>query len=640
MATPGTALRVSEYSQQRLVKYVQNIIDAQRISGNVRGTMLQQDRIYQREMDWTEAQRRAQAANATGDASKIQNVTIPVVMPQVETAHSYLVDTFLSSYPVFPVVSGPEYEPVAQQLDAIMGESATRFQYVRHLGMALRDGLKYNLMAVEVEWKNLKVYSVANDAKTDITFGVPVVEEFSGNLIKRLDPYNLITDQRVHISTVHEKGDFVGYVELMTYIQLKNLFLELDSTLTMNADEAFASPCIGAASPTSGDSTQPYYVPQVNPIAIKSAQQTGMDWFSWAGLDEKSKGTSSNMYLVNTMYLRIIPREMGINVGKEQGTNGVPQIFKVIIINGKVTIYVERKSNAHNLLPIIVGQPMEDGLNYQTKSFADNATPYQSLSSGLYNSALLSQRRKVYDRLVYDPLRIAKADIDRVDPVARIAVKQSAYGKPIGEAFAVMPYRDDGVPIILGMAREIAEMSDVSAGQNRAQRGQFQKGNKTLREFDTIMDKADMRPRTMAILLESGWFQPIKHILKMNILQYQPPAELFNQQLQQPVKITPAMLRQIAWQFKIADGVLPVSQLLNPELFDKFLMYAGQAAQLGQPMQYDIQGMAVYNLKLMGASWVDKFKITPEQQDANQVKQAQMQQLANQPPGGQQQPVQ
>jgi hypothetical protein len=77
-----------------------------------------------------------------------------------------------------------------------------------------------------------------------------------------------------------------------------------------------------------------------------------------------------------------------------------------------------------------------------------------------------------------------------------------------------------------------------------------------------------------------------------------------------------------------------VSKLLNPELFQVFLQWAGQAAQLGQPMGYDIAGMAVYNLKLMGASWVDNFKIPQQEQDQQQMKQAQLQQMAKAPAQG------
>lgn len=616
MVTATEALRVSAYSQERLIKYAQSTMDVQTRQTNYRANLEEKDRIYQRELDHTDEQVKARLANRIGDASKMQNVTIPVVMPQVEATHGYLVETFLSSYPIFPVVSGPEYLNIAQQIDAVMGESATRFQYARHLALAFRDGLKYNILAVECEWKSIKVYSVTNAAAKDVVFGTPVETEFSGNILKRLDPYNIIVDPRVQLSEVHEKGDYVGYTELMTRIQLKNLFLELDNTMTMNADMAFES-MSGVPAPGSyGDINNPVYTPRINPMATLDPGISGVNWLNWVGIDSNNKKVShSDMYEVTTLYMRIIPREFGINTGKAQGMNGVPQIFKQIVVNGKVVIYVERKSNAHNYLPIIIGQPLEDGLNYQTKSFADNAAPYQFLASALYNSGIQSQRRKVYDRIVYDPSRINKADIDKVDPVARIAIKQNAYGKPIGESYEVMPYRDDGVPNILAMARDITEMADVSTGQNRVQRGQFQKGNKTRGEFETVMDKSDLRPRTMAVLLESGFIQPLKHILKMNILQYQPPAELYNQSTQQMVEITPSQLRSVAWQFQVADGVMPVSKMLNPELYMQMLQYASAVPQMAA--SYDLVGMGVYSLKLQGATWVDAFKFTPEQTAQN-----------------------
>lgn len=609
MAVAATPILLNTYSQGALLKYVQNAIAFMSTNNNMRDSLLLRDRVYQREMDWTKENLRARAENRQGQANKIANVTMPVVMPQVEAAHGYLVDTFLSSTPVFPVNSVPQYEDIAKQIDAIMDESATRFQYVRQLSMTMRDGLKYNLMACEVEWKNLKVFSVSSNPQKDLVFGTPVETEFSGNILKRIDLYNIIIDDRVLPCEVHEKGDFIGYTELLSRIQLKQLFLELDNTLTMNADAAFQSTS-GVIGVTGSVSTA-YYVPQINPDALRDPTFTTMNWLSWAQIDTKQKIEHADMYEVSTMYVRVIPREYGINAGKNLGINGVPQIFKLITVNQQVIIYCERKSNAHNYLPIVVGQPIEDGLRYQTKSFADNATPYQNISSALWNSGMASQRRKVYDRIFYDPSKINKADIDKADPVARIPVKTEAYGKPISDAIYVAPYRDDGVPNILQMAQQVTEMADISTGQNRVQRGQFQKGNKTLHEFDTVMDKSDLRPRTMAVVMESSFFQPIKYILKMNILQYQPPATLFNAQTQQNVTVDPSDLRKVAWQFKVADGVLPVSQQFNTEELQQLMQLAAGAPQLFAG--YDLGGMIIYNMKLGGATWVDAFKLTQPQ---------------------------
>lgn len=607
MAIVDTPLSLSPAAQSRVISMLNNYIDSSNGASQLRSALLERDLIYYREKDRTEQHQRAQAANRGNDASKMVNPTVPVVAPQVETGLAYLTEVFLSSYPMFPVVAKPKLEDAALQIETILGESAVHFQWAQQFAMAMRDGLKYNLMAVEVEWKRDKVYGVQNSPEQDMRYGVPAETVFEGSDIKRIDMYNAILDMRVPPSQIHKRGDYVGYSELFTRIQLKQLFMDLDSTLTMNATDAFKSGS-GASVTTSDGSAGSFYVPQVNPLGILQSQFNSTNWMSWAKLDTDKQIAYSDMYEVTTLYARVIPKELGINVKN----SGAPQIYKFIIVNRSVVIFCQRKTNAHNYLPIIVGQPIEDGLAYQTKSYADQAAPYQALSTALYISAIQSQRRKVYDRIFYDPTRINKGDMDRVDPVARIAIKSEAYGKPITDAFAVVPYRDEGVSNILGIAREVAEMADTATGQNRTQRGQFQKGNKTRYEFETTMGNSDSRPRMMAVLMESAFFQPIKYILKTNILQYQPPETLYNRQEKVQVEIKPAELRKLVWEFQVADGVLPVDKIIPMELFGQAFQFF--AAVPTAAVEWDITGMFMYQLKLQGARWVDDFRRTPQQQ--------------------------
>ena len=116
---------------------------------------------------------------------------------------------------------------------------------------------------------------------------------------------------------------------------------------------------------------------------------------------------------------------------------------EVIVVNNEVLILAERQTNAHNFLPILVGQPLEDGLGYQTKSFAQNISPYQDIGSSLVNASMYARRRAVFDRMAYDPSRVNAADINKADPVARIAMRPAAYGKNPADAFFQFPFRDD-----------------------------------------------------------------------------------------------------------------------------------------------------------------------------------------------------
>lgn len=620
MATaPNTSHVPSPATQQSLLVFVRQAATFLNNNFNLRSMLLERDRTYQREKDFTEQQNRASAQNRSGNPNAVQNITIPVVMPQVESATAFLTNTFLTGYPIFPVVSKPTQSPAALQMETLVGEHSIKFGYAAELMMAFRDGLKYNLMAVEVSWQNKKVWSLENDptAVTKSNAAKTVETYYQGNVLKRLDPYNLILDTRVkNPSEMHIKGEFAGYTELFSRIQLKQLFMDLGAESTMNARTAFES---GEANYTTVSGESAYFLPQINPQALLAPELTTNNWLLWAGLETANKIRYNNMYEVTTLYARIIPVDFGI-IGKAPST---PAIFKIIVVNRNVVIFFEKQTNAHNFLPIIVGQPNEDGLGWQTKSFGDNATPMQDAATALYNSAIESQRRKVYDRMLYDPSRINKKDIDNVSPVARIPVKQTAYGQPLESAVYSVPYHDEGIAAILGMSRDIVEMSNIVTGQNRVSQGQFQKGNKTRHEFQNVMDHSDARMTMMSILIEYRFLQPVKEIIKLNILQYQPPTTLYNRNTKQPVDINPVDIRQEAMEFKLSDGVLPVDKLLNMQMFETAMQLAQGVPQFAA--EYDLMGMLMYYMQNNGASWINDFRRDPAAQQQFLSQQQQLQ---------------
>lgn len=595
---------ISPDSQISLLRYTGEVLRVLSTSYNFRTRMQEIDRIYQREIDFTTAQTRAKAANRAGDASKMQNITLPVVMPQVESLLTELSEIFLSSYPLFPVFSKPNMIDASLQMETVIGEQGVQFAWAAELLQAMRDGLKYNLMAVEVEWVNKKVYSVANDATVSVKSGVSTETIFAGNSLKRLDPYNLILDTRVQPFEVHTRGEYAGYTQMVSRIELKQRISEMDPMRTMNAKLAFES---GSGQYTTTSSSNSFFVPQVNPFALVDVASVGaganINWHAWAGIDNASPINYSDLYEYTVLYARILPSEHKIF-----GSNGnTPQIWKLIVINRKVIIFAERQSNAHNMLPIIVAQAHEDGLGWQSKSFADNAAPFQALASALYNSGIESQRRKVYDRLIYDPTKITKKDIENTSSVARIPIRSEAYGKPLSEAVYQIPYRDDNAQQIFSVAEQVLQMADVANGQNRVQRGQFQKGNKTRHEFQDTMDNSNARPRMVALVLENRFFTPIKMILKLNTLQFQPPVEMYNRNTKMPVKVDPVALREAAIEFRMADGLMPTDALMSMQLFQSILQTAAQYPPL--IAKWDITGMIFYWLKLEGATWIDDFKI-------------------------------
>lgn len=606
MAFPDVPMSISEQAQNAVVQYLKSSLTLYHTQYNIRDQLLQRDRAYYREQDRTTEQQRAKQANQIGDASKQQNITVPVVMPQTESALSYLASVFLTGYPIFASYAPPEQAAAMKQFDAITIDNSTKFGWVPNLMQTLRNGLKYDLGACEVQWEKKKVASVLTPEMKKLDQGTPTETWYEGNVIRNLDPYNLILDPRVSPELNHLEGEFAGYSKILSRIRCLQMMADLDKTETMNFKKALESGVAQIA--TTAADTEGFYVPSINPDALIPADSLQeFDWLKWASLATPNVGRIAyrNSYLWTVMYCRILPRDFGIR-GRDINQDEV-QIWKFIVINAQVVILAKRMTNAHGYLPILVAKPSNDGLGYQSKSFSENAVPFQQAASSLFNSAIASQRRKVYDRILYDPTRVNKKDIDNVSPVARIPVRNTQLGKGLADAVAPIPYRDEGVGEILQMSQQVVSMSEIANGQNRVTQGQFQKGNKTRREFETVMNNSSARPQMQALALEYTFFTPLKEILKTNVLQYQPKMQILpNAASPEQITVEPDQLRAALLEFQLSDGLVSTEKMASLDVANQVLQAAAAVPTI--PMEYDIMGILAYSWQLQGLNWIDKFK--------------------------------
>lgn len=605
MAAPTTAMPIDATAQAGVVAYLNSAQSLYGTSYNIRSQLMQRDQAYYREGDLSTEELRAKAANQTGDKKKLRNVTVPVVMPQVESQLAALVDTFLTGYPIFATVAPPGNEEALASFDAALSDNSTRFGWVAQLMQVLRDGLKYDLGAVEVSWEKVNIFSITTPELSNLSEGSKTEELYQGNKLLRLDPYNLILDTRVSPERNHIEGEYAGYTECISRINMKmrmDNLAKVNNKVTMNFKAAFES---GSATVSNGAQDAGYFIPTINPDALLPVgQRTEHDWMQWSGLAaNKNNNTIAyhNSYEWTVLYARIMPSDFGMRVPNASTV----QIWKFIVVNRNTVIYAERQTNAHNLLPIIVCKPSNDGMAWQSKSFAENSTPYQDIASALMNSALASQRRKVYDRILYDPTRVRKQDIENTDPVARIPVKNAQFGKGFEGAVQPIPYDDKGVMEPIQMSQQIVQMAEVAVGQNRVQQGQFQKGNKTRTEFTTTMSNASSRQVMGSIGLEATFFWPMKEIIKSNMLQYQPPATLVAPNGNK-VEVDPSKLRGAMVTFQLSDGLMSSEKLASLDVAGTVIQAATQIPLVNQ--EYDVMGIIEHTWDLQGIHWIRDYK--------------------------------
>lgn len=597
----NTPMLLPRKAQEGIVQYAKSCYQMLQAQHNLRSRMKEIDLAYMREQDTSSQNHKAKAANAYGDKTKFQNITVPVILPQVEAAVTYQSSVFLTGTPIFGVTSSAQYIDEALQMQTLIEDQSIRGGWVEQLMLFFRDGFKYNLSALEVSWDSYITAALETDLAFSSTQARPKEVIWEGNCIKRLDMYNTFWDSRVAPSELYYKGEFAGYAEMMSRIALKSFMATLPDKMVDNVKAAFES---GLGS--GGQET--YYTPELNSASLLSSQHGGgFNWLAWAQMDNlQSKINYKDSYEVTTLYGKILPSDFGLRVPAAN----TPQIWKFILVNNHVLIYAERQTNAHGYLPILLGQPLEDGLGYQTKSLAQNAQPFQDITSAMWNSIIAARRRAISDRGIYDPSRIDSAQINSDNPSAKIPVRPAAYGKPVGDAYYPIPFRDDQSSTLMQETEQVLRMADKVSGQNPARQGQFVKGNKTQSEFNTVMGNANGRDQQIAMLYEAQVFTPLKEILKYNILQYQGGVSVYNRTTEQTVEIDPIQLRKAAVEFKVSDGLTPTDKLINSDTLQVALQVLGSSPQIGPA--YNIGQLFSYMMKTQGAD-IAAFEKSPAQ---------------------------
>lgn len=503
----------------------------------------------------------------------LEEITVPVVVSQVDTYVGYLADIFLSGYPLFPVVSTPDSMKEAEAFQSIIEDHAMRGRYARQFLMNFYDGVKYNLTAAEIAWYQQDTYSYPDALESLSGRGGPQPQGLSINQIKRLDPYNLIYDRRVEPVDVPYAGTYAGYVEAIPEIDLKRKLLRYNTTgFGYNTNVAFNKGYGAIAAPFAIGHYKEK--PQIsNIIARQSLQNASLtDWDAFMLGDKyrrQSRGDYSDMFVHTTLYCRIIPSAVGIS-----GPNSDrPQVWKLCVVNDHYIVHAMRIFTIYDMLPIIIGQPREDGFGIQTNSIGENGIDFQEGASKLFGIRLSSARRAVMDRAIYDPEMINSSHLNSPMPAPKIPLRDRSAiaGKTIEQAYKQIPFDSRGTETVINDLATVLSLADQVNGTNKPTQGQFQRGNKTRREWTDTMEGAYNRLRLPALCFEMQFFTPLKEQIKLNIFQnsgevegtYQNPGngDLYEVDAQMIEQI-----RKKVHKFQVADGFHPAEKIASGDI--------------------------------------------------------------------------
>lgn len=599
MAVSAT-FEVSEKAQKNIIALAQSVIARRNQFTEMKNKMEAIDQAYAR---YTGGEQLEQGLDATGkdvagntccgNVFGEDNIVAPIVVAQVDTMVAYLADIFLSGYPIFPVVSSPSKRKTAEQMEVLLDDHAQLGGYIRQLMLMIKDGVKYNVSAIEAEWSSIEQFTVMDDfSKPDTGRTTKKVPKYFTK-IKRLDMYNTVWDYSVSPGDVATEGDYAGYLEVISKTKLKRLLNKLSTEgKSFNTTEALNSwKTLSQAVQAAGNFQEH---PTVSKYVTPRQTQGNVNWDVYLGAQNKSAtkdivnlydGSSFEKFV---LYARILPSDMGI---KAPAAN-TPQIWKFTIINMSVVVSADRIISAYDTLPILMGQPMEDGLGYQTQSVAEGSIPFQEAATTLFNIRFSAARRAVSDRALYLPDMINPSDVNSPVAAAKIPVRLKALSNVgLDGAYKSIPFDMRGTESTINDARTIVGFSQELSGINGPQQGSFQKGNKSVQEWNDTIGGSDNRLRLPAMLYECQVFTPLKQILALNIFQYGEDAQLVSQKTGETVDVKIDELRANVLSFRVADGYSPKSKMASVEM-----LTAGMNMMMNSPALQQAYGSMLPNI--------------------------------------------
>ena len=526
------------------------------------------------------------------------STTPPVVVSQVDSMVAYLAEVFLSGYPIFPVVSSPSNHGDAEALEALLDDHSTLGGYPRELLMFFRDCIKYNIGAVEADWTSVDQYQVMDDLLTEDQVSLQK-KAVHFTKLKRLDPYNTIRDRNILPGECSKDGDYAGYIEILSKPKMKKYLNKISlSGGAMNVTKALEGYI-------TSDAPNWRIHPQVSEYVAARKPTSSVDWNAFLGVksEDTPRGLVGNYEKV-TLYVRVSPGDLGMP-GPKPNT---PQIIKIVVVNGETLVLAERMTSAYDYLPILFGQPQEDGLGEQTQSVAESSIPIQQAAKTMFNISFNAARRAVSDRALYDSSKINPRDINAPVPAAKIPVRvNSLDGQGLDSAYKAIPFDSRGTENAMAYGMQIVGFGKDLSGLNGPQQGQFQKGNKSVKEWNDTMGGSDNRLRLPALTLEYQFFVPLKEMLKFNIYQYGEDAIVTSQKSGEELAVVIAQLRKKVLKFRIADGYTPKSKLASTEVITQLMQLIMQAPILQQAYGAGLPNMVAHLAQLGGIRGLDEY---------------------------------
>lgn len=580
-----------------------------------------------------------QAEKLETDESDLPSKIVPpnsVMYVNCAELSAYLVAVYVAKSTIIEVPDLPNAMHVTAALKDKIGRDSGRHAWALELIKIIQNSVIYNFGAAELRLT----------AKRE-------------NVLRAINPYNFFYDQSVPPDKIGSDALYAGYTELVTLPTLYRLIsasggqwltdvgkslisdinaLERVSYLTSQRSEFIGDYCAGGFGMT------------LSNALVRSANKSNdhtPDWHAVVNdisdVEQRVKLRTSiakGNYQLTTYYCRAMPEWLGLPAKKYASYNGsdsgqIP-VWKMYILDHTYLMAVEPVVESHGYLPLMAGQVQVDTAG-DSLTYSESLAPVQVFSAKLNIARIAAMRRALSDRGLYDKSLIESDDINNRSPTAQIPVNGHSMrelGKGIRDAYLHLPFDSSGIAQLMGGIGEVDDFASRISGNNPQMQGAHLPGNRTAGEAQRVNMMGEGRFRVYSILFQQTFMLPFKIQLRSNLSDSTQELTYYDPSTGRKQSVSQAEYAEYEPDFVLADGMMPSTKMISPDMLSSLLTAVIQIPQLQATKDVG----AMVDLLARAGGVEDFHKIPPPNPEVLKAQQA-AQQAQTSAQQGQQQPA-
>ena len=579
-----------------------------------------------------------QAEKLETDESDLPSKIVPpnsVMYVNCAELSAYLVAVYVAKSTIIEVPDLPNAMHVTAALKDKIGRDSGRHAWALELIKIIQNSVIYNFGAAELRLT----------AKRE-------------NVLRAINPYNFFYDQSVPPDKIGSDALYAGYTELVTLPTLYRLIsasggqwltdvgkslisdinaLERVSYLTSQRSEFIGDYCAGGFGMT------------LSNALVRSARKSSdhvPDWHAVVNdisdVEQRVKLRTSiakGNYQLTTYYCRAMPEWLGLPAKKYASYNGsdsgqIP-VWKMYILDHTYLMAVEPVVESHGYLPLMAGQVQVDTAG-DSLTYSESLAPVQVFSAKLNIARIAAMRRALSDRGLYNKALIESDDINNRSPTAQIPVNGHSLrelGMSIRDAYFHLPFDSSGIAQLMGGIGEVDDFASRISGNNPQMQGAHLPGNRTAGEAQRVNMMGEGRFRVYSILFQQTFMLPFKIQLRSNLSDSTQELTYYDPATGRKQSVSQAEYAEYEPDFVLADGMMPSTKMISPDMLSSLLTAVIQIPQLQATKDVG----AMVDLLARAGGVEDFHKIPPPNPEVLKAQQAAQQAQTSAQQGQQQQ---